>query len=45
MPTPQGLGRNYAYLSSFPVGVPKGEKGYKYFLKLLFVNSIYMKKN
>jgi hypothetical protein len=37
------LGENYAYLGSFTVGVPKGEKGYKDFLKLLFINNIYMK--
>jgi hypothetical protein len=45
MPTPQGLGGNYVYLGSFEVGVPKGEKGYKHFLKLFFTNNIYMKKN
>jgi hypothetical protein len=30
------LGGNYVYLGSFRVGVPKGEKGYKNFLKAIF---------
>ncbi len=42
MLTPQGLGGNYAYLGALTGGVPKGEKGYNDFLKLLFVNNMYM---
>ncbi len=30
-------------IGSFTVGVPKGQKGYKDFLKLFFINNIYMK--
>jgi hypothetical protein len=32
------------YLGSFMVGVSKGEKNLKDFLKLLFINNIYMKQ-